>query len=82
MFGRLAMGFANVRAGTRVLMLVLVLVQAMSGLEVSVNVDSLIMRATVARSAEQVRRMALVNTPPSLVNTPPSLLNGMPLPCK
>ena len=28
MFGRLAMGFANVRAGTRVLMLVLVLVQA------------------------------------------------------
>ena len=28
MFGRLAMGFANVRASTRVLMLVLVLVQA------------------------------------------------------
>ena len=31
MFGRLAMGFANVRAGTRVLMLVLVLVQAGRG---------------------------------------------------
>ena len=29
MFGRLAMGLANVRAGTRVLMLVLVLVQAL-----------------------------------------------------
>ena len=45
MFGRLAMGFANVRAGTRVLMLVLVRMQAAARGTGSVRASGVLARA-------------------------------------
>ena len=62
MFGRLAMGFAHVRAGTRVLMLVLVQVYlAFFKLPSGVHGSSVPMMLFLARPAAEPRLAAAAN---------------------
>ena len=64
MFGRLAMGFANVRAGTRVLMLVLV--QALAGVAALLT-RSPSLNTTAASAGEAAARPAAPAPAPALV---------------
>ena len=65
MFGRLAMGFANVRAGTRVLMLVLV--QAAKSAAPVLEAAPLRMSCSVPHRDGECARGTALHQPPALV---------------